>query len=269
MKINFFGTWIDEQNETLQIEQITRFIHSNKAHFVTYSNVHVVVTAHKDAELRHAVNEADIASPDGKPMEFVARAKGLKSFRRCTGPDMMLAVLKESEAKGYTNYFYGSTQDTLDKLKDRLMKKYPNLKILKMVSPPFRALTQEEDQQIIEEINTLSPDLIWVGLGAPKQEKWMHQKRNQITRGVMLGVGAAFDFHAQKIKRAPVWMQNAGLEWFHRLLSEPKRLLKRYLVTNTLFMIYLFKYGVSISQNGKSKNGQDKSEQSSEGESIQ
>lgn len=269
MKINFFGTWIDQQNENLQIEQITRFIHSNKPHFVTYSNVHVVVTAHKDAELQHAVNEADIASPDGKPMEFVARAKGLKTFRRCTGPDMMLAVLKESEAKGYTNYFYGSTQDTLDKLKEQLMTDYPNLIILKMVSPPFRLLTEEEDQQIIEEINTLSPDLIWVGLGAPKQEKWMHQKRNQIKRGVMLGVGAAFDFHAQKIKRAPMWMQNAGLEWFHRLLSEPKRLLKRYIITNTLFLIYLFKYGVTVKKISNSETSQDKSDQSSERESIQ
>jgi len=269
MRINFFGTWIDHQNETLQIEQITQFVQSNKAHFVTYSNVHVVVTAHKDAALRQAVNEADIASPDGKPIEFVARAKGLKSFRRCTGPDMMLAVLKESEAKGYTNYFYGSTQDTLDKLKDRLMRHYPNLKILKMVSPPFRPMTEEEDQRIIEEMNTLSPDLIWVGLGAPKQEQWMYQKRSQIKRGVMLGVGAAFDFHTQKIKRAPAWMQNAGLEWFHRLLSEPKRLFKRYLVTNTLFMVYLFKYGVSISENSKSENSRDRSESSSERESIQ
>ena len=269
MKINFFGTWIDQQNESLQIKKITRFIRSEKPHYVTYSNVHVVVTAHKDLALQHAVNEADIASPDGKPMEFVARAKGLKSFRRCTGPDMMLAILKESEIKGYTNYFYGSSQDTLDKLKEQLSIKYPNLKILKMVSPPFRPLTEEEDQQIIEEINTLSPDLIWVGLGAPKQEIWMHQKRSQLKSGVMLGVGAAFDFHAKKIKRAPVWMQNASLEWFYRLLSEPKRLLKRYVVTNTLFFIYLFKYGVPIGMQSESETSQEKSQQSSESESIQ
>ena len=246
VEVNFFGTWIDQQDEALQVEQVNAFIASGSAHYVTYSNVHVVVTAHKDEELRQAVNEADIASPDGKPMEFVARLKGLKEFRRCSGPDMMLALLEESQEKGYTNYFYGSTQETLDLLKEKLLQRFPNLKILKMYSPPFRSLTQDEEDAIITEMNTLSPDLIWVGLGAPKQEKWMHAQRGKLQRGVMLGVGAAFDFHAAKLKRAPRWMQQVGLEWFFRLMSEPRRLFKRYFVTNSLFILYLLRCGIKV-----------------------
>lgn len=246
MEINFFGTWVDQQNEVQQIEQVKAFVQSNRPHYVTYTNVHVVVTAHKDKNLMDAINHADIASPDGKPLEFIARLKGLKNFKRCTGPDMMLAILKESEKMGYSNYFYGSTQDTLDKLREKLLIKYPGLIIQKMYSPPFRSLTQEEEEQIIRELNLLQPDLIWVGLGAPKQEKWMYQLKNRLKKGVMLGVGAAFDFHADKIKRAPVWMQQSGLEWFFRLISEPRRLFKRYMVTNTLFVLYLIRYGVSL-----------------------
>jgi len=248
MKINFFGTWIDDQNEKRQLAQVNSFIQSNQPHYITYSNVRVVVTARKDKELMEAINQADISSPDGKPLEIVARLKGLKDFRRCAGPDMMLAILEESEKRGYTNYFYGSTRDTLDKLKDNLLKRYPKLKILKMYSPPFRPLTTEEEKVIIDEFNTLSPDLIWIALGAPKQEKWMFQVRKRLTRGTMLGVGAAFDFHAHTLKRAPRWMQQWGLEWFFRLISEPRRLFKQYLVTNTLFFWYLLKYGVKISE---------------------
>lgn len=248
MKINFFGTWVDQQSEELQIDQVNSFIRSNEAHFITYPNVRVVVTAKKDEELMHAVNQADIASPDGKPLEFVARLKGLKNFRRCSGPDMMLAILKESEIRGYTNYFYGSTDDTLNKLMVSLLKKYPKLKILKMYSPPFRPLTVEEENEIINELNMLSPDLIWIGLGAPKQEKFMYRLQNQLKRGVMFGVGAAFDFHANKIKRAPLWMQQLGFEWFFRLISEPRRLFMQYLVTNSLFFLYLLRYGVKISE---------------------
>ena len=246
VEVNFFGTWIDQQSEALQIEQVREFIRSGKAHYITYSNVHVVVTAHKDAALQEAVNEADIASPDGKPLEFVARLKGLKDFRRCTGPDMMLAILEESEKQGFTNYFYGSTQDTLDKLKESLIKRFPRLNIVRMYSPPFRALSADEEAEIIDEINTISPDLIWVGLGAPKQEKWMHQQRGKLKRGVMFGVGAAFDFHAEKLKRAPHWMQQVGLEWFYRLMSEPRRLFSRYFVTNSLFLMYLLRYGIKV-----------------------
>ncbi len=248
MQINFFGTWIDQQSEEQQVDQVNGFIQSNRPHYVTYSNVRVVVTATKNEELRHAINEADISSPDGKPLEIVARLKGLKDFRRCAGPDMMLAILEESEKRGYTNYFYGSTRDTLDKLKDNLLKRYPKLRILKMYSPPFRPLTTEEEKEIIDEFNALSPDLIWIGLGAPKQEKLMFQVRKRLKRGTMLGVGAAFDFHAQTLKRAPLWMQQWGLEWFFRLVSEPRRLFKQYLVTNTLFFWYLLRYGVKLSE---------------------
>ena len=246
MKINFFGTWVDQQSEEQQIKDVNKYVRSGSPHFITYPNVRVVVTANKDLELMEAINQADIASPDGKPLEFVARLKGLKDFKRCSGPDMMLAILKESEKQGYTNYFYGSTQVTLDSLKDCLLRQFPDLKILKMYSPPFRPLKQEEELEILAEMNELSPDLIWFGLGAPKQEKLMYRFKDRLNRGVLFGVGAAFDFHAQRIKRAPVWMQQFGLEWVFRIIVEPRRLFMQYLVTNSLFFVYLLKYGVKI-----------------------
>jgi N-acetylglucosaminyldiphosphoundecaprenol N-acetyl-beta-D-mannosaminyltransferase len=246
IQVNFFGTWVDQQSEFDQVGQINAFICSNRVHYVTYPNVHVVVTARNDDALRAAVNEADIASPDSKAMEFVARLKGLADFRRCAGPDMMLALLEEAEKKGYKNYFYGSTQQTLDLLSRELLTRFPALQIVKAYSPPFRPLTPEENAALLEEMNSLSPDLIWVGLGAPKQEKWIREQKAKLRRGVMLGVGAAFDFHAKRIKRAPKWMQRVGLEWLYRLMSEPRRLFMRYLTTNTLFLMYLVRYGVQI-----------------------
>ncbi len=246
MKINFFGTWVDQQSEELQIAKVNSFVQLNRPHYITYPNVRVVVTANRDDELMQAINQADISSPDGKPLEFVARLKGLKKFKRCAGPDMMLAVLQESEARGYSNYFYGSTPDTLHKLKDCLIKRYPKLNIVKMYSPPFRPLTMAEENELIQELNALAPDLIWVGLGAPKQEKLMYRLKSRLNRGVLFGVGAAFDFHSHKLKRAPLWMQKLSLEWFFRLISEPRRLFKQYLVTNSLFIFYLLKYGVKI-----------------------
>ncbi len=203
--------------------------------YITVANVHTTVMAYEDEVYRNIQNSGVMAIPDGGPLSSLGRMRGAKNMSRTTGPSYMEEILKVSDKKGYRHYFYGSTQETLDKLNNFLRMNYPNINIVGMYSPPFRELTLEEDNEIIRNINEANPDFVWVGLGAPKQEKWMHNHKGKI-KGLMIGVGAAFDYYAGNIKRAPLWMQNTNLEWLYRLIQEPKRLFKRYMVTNTKFI---------------------------------
>lgn len=217
------------------------FIESNlkeiKGNYICVSNVHTTVMAYEDVNYKNIQNGGVMALPDGKPLSVVSKLKGYKKCERVTGPDLMECIFEISEKKGYKHFFYGSTEETLKKLKKELNLKFKDLNIVGMYSPPFRELSEKEEIMIISEINKNQPDFVWVGLGAPKQEIWMNKNKNKIN-GLMIGVGAGFDYHAKNIKRAPNFMQNAGLEWLYRLLQDPKRLFKRYLVTNTKF-IYL------------------------------
>ena len=144
-----------------------------------------------------------------------------------------------SKTKGYKNYFYGSSENVLNKLRENLNKKYPGLVISGMHAPPFRQLAKEEDDRIVEKINNNGPDIIWVGLGSPKQDLWMHEHRSRINAPVMIGVGAAFDFLAEVKPQAPRWIRNNGFEWLFRLITEPKRLWRRYLIDNPRFIYYV------------------------------
>jgi N-acetylglucosaminyldiphosphoundecaprenol N-acetyl-beta-D-mannosaminyltransferase len=220
----------------LHIEQA---INVKESGYICFSNVHTVVTGKTDERFGRVTNQATMALPDGMPLVWLARLRGCKEVGKCSGPDVMTELLKLSVKKGYTNFFYGSTDDNLQILQKKLSEDFPGLKIAGAYAPPFRALTAQEDQAIIKMINAVNPDIIWVGLGAPKQEIWMYEHVKQIKSSVMLGVGAAFNFHAGTVKRAPRWMQNIGLEWFFRLTKEPSKLWKRYLVTNSLFCFYL------------------------------
>lgn len=247
MSINFFGTkisWICEQG---QLTMVNQFIKSNTPKYITYSNVHVVVTSKNNEMLRNAINSADLASPDGMPLVYFGRKHGAHCVEKCSGPDMLTKVIENGLDEGYKHYFYGSKQDTLDELENQLTIRYPEINIVGKYSPPFRKLLKEEDLTISEEINRLSPDCIWIGLGAPKQEIWMLEHKNALNRGVMFGVGAAFDFHAGKLKRAPVWMQVYSLEWLYRLVKEPRRLFRRYFKTNVLFLWYLLRHEIVVS----------------------
>lgn len=206
-----------------------------RGEYVCVSNVHTTVMAYNDESYRKVQNNAAIAVPDGKPLSLICKLRGHKEARRVAGPDLMPEILRLSETEGYTHYFYGSTEKTLKYLEKNIREKYPRLKIAGIYSPLFRRLTKEEDQKVIERINAAKPDFIWVGLGAPKQERWMHEHRGKVN-GIMIGVGAAFDFHAGTSKRAPKWMQEIYLEWLYRLIQDPKRLLKRYMFSNMEFI---------------------------------
>lgn len=219
---------------------IDRKIQHGSGGYICVSNVHTTVMAYDDESYRVIQNSALLALPDGKPLSVVSRKRGYPQAERVAGPDLMAEIFKASVQKGYCHYFYGSTQETLTALSNQLQEKYPGIRIEGMEAPPFRELTREEDAACIARINQAEADIVWVGLGAPKQEIWMYAHKDSI-KGLMIGVGAGFDFHAATVKRAPKWMQNIGMEWFYRLCQNPKRLWKRYVSTNWRFIRLLQK----------------------------
>lgn len=239
-KFRILGTDICVTDMEKTVAYLEANLEELKGHYVCVSNVHTTVTAYRDPEYRKIQNGAALNIPDGKPLSVVQHMAGLKQAGRVPGPDLMPRIYQISARKGYRHYFYGSTPQTLEALRERLLERYPGLQIAGMYSPPFRPLTQEEDEEIIRKINDAQPDFIWVGLGAPKQERWMAAHDGRVC-GVMLGVGAGFDFHAGTVRRAPEWMQEWCLEWLFRIGQDPKRLIPRYLDTNFSFVFDLLK----------------------------
>lgn len=203
--------------------------------YMCVSNVHTTVMSYDDETYCAVQNGGIMAIPDGGPLSSVGRKRGFSNMRRTTGPDYMGEIFKISAENGYRHFFYGSTQETLDLLKEKLETNYPGITIAGMYSPPYRTLTEEEDAAVIQMISEADADFVWVGLGAPKQERWMAEHQWKIN-GFMVGVGAGFDYFADKIKRAPKWMQKCNLEWLYRFLQEPKRLFKRYFYSNPKFI---------------------------------
>lgn len=217
------------------VSRIVRWGAARESRYVCVCNVHSVVTTTQDIEFKVAVNNADMATPDGAPVAWALRRLGHPGQERINGPDLMMKYLSEAERRGQVVFFYGSTEATLAQLRAALLRRFPKLRIGGVCAPPFHPLSKEEDDRIVRLINESGAQVVFVGLGCPKQEKWMAAHRGRI-RAVMIGVGAAFDYHSGVVKRAPLWWQQHGLEWLYRLGSEPRRLFKRYLVTNTLFI---------------------------------
>lgn len=228
--------FIDAVTWEQALARITNWAAARESRYVCICNAHSVVTTTQDVEFKIAVNNADMATPDGAPIAWALRRLGHADQERINGPDLMMKYLAEAERRKQSVFFYGSTEDTLARLKLELARRFPLLRIAGSYSPPFRALTREEDEQIVEMINASGANVVFVGLGCPKQEKWMADHRGRI-HAVMIGVGAAFDYHSGVLRRAPLWWQRNGLEWLYRLGSEPRRLFRRYMVTNTLFVV--------------------------------
>lgn len=222
------------------ISYITENLEGLKGNYICVSNVHTTVMSFRDEEYRKIQNSAAMALPDGQPLSIVSRRRGYADARRVPGPDLMPAILDLSQDKGYTHYFYGSTKSTLAQLKKEILGRYPRLRIAGMYAPPFRELTEDEDEKIVHRINESGADFVWVALGAPKQERWMYEHRNKVN-GLMIGVGAAFDFIAGTTKRAPMWMQKLCLEWVFRIMQNPRKMIPRYLNTNFSFLYYVHK----------------------------
>lgn len=237
---NILGVDIAAVNMQWLLEFTHKYIKDLSGDYMCVSNVHTTEMAHKDEAYCKVQNGGIMAIPDGTPLSIVGRKRGFGDMDRTTGPDYMLEIIKCSAEHGYSHYFYGSTEETLEKFRLKMEKDFPDVRIAGMYSPPFRKLTAEEKIEVIEKINSANADFVWVGLGAPKQELWMAEHQGKI-KGFMVGVGAAFDYFAGNIKRAPVWMQKMSLEWLYRLMQDPKRLFKRYFQTNVAFIWHILR----------------------------
>lgn len=236
---NILGVNINVTNMKETVSYIEENLRQLRGNYICISNVHTTVLSYEDKIYRNVQNTGAMALPDGRPLSIISRKRGFERAERVTGPDLMEEIFMISEEKGYTHYFYGSTCEILNQMKVNLAKKYPKLKIKGIYSPPFRELNDYEDKEIIRNINEANADFLWVGIGAPKQELWMYNHKNKVN-SLMIGVGAGFDYHGGRIKRAPMWMQKFSLEWLYRLLQDPKRLFFRYLSTNIKFIIYIW-----------------------------
>lgn len=233
---NIMGVNVAAINMQWLIGYLEKNLNALRGEYICVSNVHTIVTAFENEQYREVQNGGIMAIPDGGPLSYVGKHRGYGDMQRTTGPDLMGELFQLSSEKGYRHYFYGSTEKTLELLYEKLMEKYPGISIVGMYSPPFRPLSQKENELIVNNINEVCPDFIWVGLGAPKQEIWMSEHQGQF-QGLMIGVGAGFDYYAGNIKRAPEWMQKTNLEWLYRLIQEPRRLFGRYLYTNFKFIL--------------------------------
>lgn len=235
-KCNILGVNVSCLNMSTLLDYIKENLEKIKGKYICVTNVHTLITAYDNEEYRNIQNDAVLVLPDGGPVAKECQKRGFLETERTTGPDFLNEILKISDEYGYRHFFYGSTEETLKKLKSNIEKNYNNVNIVGTYSPPFRDLTKEEDNAVINMINESLADFLWVGLGAPKQEVFMASHKDRI-KSLMVGVGAGFDYIAGNIKRAPLWMQKCNLEWLYRLIQDPIRLFSRYLYTNTKFIL--------------------------------
>lgn len=249
MKIDIIGTKVNNINEESIIKNILFFCKdkvNKNARYICFANVHMIMEAYDNQSFQKIINEADIVAPDGMPLSWYmnkSRETSLKQ-KRISGPDTSLKLCEISSANNLKLGFYGSSEEVLKKMKKNLSEKFPGIDIALMISPPFRELNKEEKETMVNKINKSEVDLLFVGLGCPKQEKWMFEHKDKLNC-TMLGVGAAFDFIAGDKKMAPLLLQKAGLEWLYRLLQEPSRLWRRYLKHNPRFLFHLMKHNLN------------------------
>ena len=234
--MNVLGVGVSAIDITSALVSMERWIRVRGAHYVCVTGVHGVMESQRDPELRRIHNDADMVTPDGMPLVWIGKACGARQMQRVYGPDLLLASCAVSTSDGPRHYFFGSTPEVVASLTQRLRERFPALNVCGSVSPPFRPLTPAEDALLVDNINAARPDIVWVGLGTPKQERWMAAHLGRIDAPVMIGVGAAFDFVSGHKRQAPRWMQRSGLEWLFRLAAEPQRLARRYLVNNPAFV---------------------------------
>lgn len=221
-------------NESI-IEKIGELVEQKAGGYVCFSTVHMVMESHDDPEFAAKVNSADLIITDGVPIVWMQKLQGAKAATRVRANDLMIALCDYAERNNLKVGFYGGRPKVVDEILKKAEKDFPNLQISYAYSPPFRPLTEAEDERITSEINDSGAQILFVGLGCPKQENWMAEHKDKL-KAVMLGVGASFDFYAGMVRESPEWMGKVGLEWLFRLAQEPKRLWRRYLILNPRFI---------------------------------
>jgi N-acetylglucosaminyldiphosphoundecaprenol N-acetyl-beta-D-mannosaminyltransferase len=239
-RVDVLGVGVSAIDMEQALAAIAGWIERRERHYVCVTGVHGVMESRRDDELRRIHNASGLTTPDGMPMVWAGRRSGAAHMRRVYGPDLMLAVCERAVRRGWSSYFYGGAPGVAERLAERLAERFPGLKVAGTFSPPFRAATPAEDAATVEWIERAAPDLVWVGLGTPKQERWMAAYSQRLSAPVLLGVGAAFNIHAGLLPQAPRWMRRSGLEWLYRLAREP-RLAGRYLRNNPRFLLEILR----------------------------
>ncbi|MEV6290593.1 WecB/TagA/CpsF family glycosyltransferase [Streptomyces sp. NPDC051896] len=235
-RVDVLGVGISAVDPHMALDEITRWIENGERDYVCVTGVYGVMESQRDIVLRRAYNASGLSVPDGMPMVWAGHRAGAHWMRRVYGPDLMLTVLARAAERGWSSFLYGGAPGVPELLGEQLVARIPGLKIVGAYSPPFRSLTADESDAVAAMINASGADLVWVGIGAPKQELWMAEHRSSLDAHVLIGVGAAFDFHAGLKPQAPQWMQRSGLEWTYRLATEPRRLWRRYLFNNPAYL---------------------------------
>jgi N-acetylglucosaminyldiphosphoundecaprenol N-acetyl-beta-D-mannosaminyltransferase len=210
-----------------------------RSHYICVANVHVIMEGRHDSSFGEVLRSADLCVPDGMPLVWLGRHRGHALHKRVYGPDLLIEFCRMTKDARYAHFFLGGKPGVAEKLSNELQGRFPGFQVAGIYSPPFRQLTQEEDEALIERINRAAPDVLWIGLGCPKQERWMREHRDKLHVPAVVGVGQAFDIHSGDAPQAPGWMRENGLEWVYRLYREPRRLWRRYLIYNTKFIFTL------------------------------
>jgi N-acetylglucosaminyldiphosphoundecaprenol N-acetyl-beta-D-mannosaminyltransferase len=238
-RLDVLGVQVSAADIPIAIDEIDRWVRQGHHGYVTLTGVHGIMEAVRDEKIRRVHNSAGLVLPDGMPLVWLLWHGGFKFADRVCGPDLMPALFDHSQQTGYRHFLYGATPRTLDLLQGNLKRQFPAAEIVGAHAPPLRPAGADEDEAVIETINASEADIIWVGLSTPKQELWMARHRDRLLAPVLIGVGAAFDFHAELVRQAPRWLQRTGLEWAFRMAMEPRRLARRYLRNNPAFLAHI------------------------------
>ena len=235
-RVEILGVPISVVDMQSAVKTISKWIESGESRYICATDMHSVMQAQTNPLHRAALSKADMVIPDGMPIVWVSRSRGAMEIQRVSGPDLMLPLCDVAATKGWSHYFYGGADGVAEAVGNNLARRFPGMVIAGTHCPPFRELSSSETDAAISKINAARPHVVWVGLGCPKQEIWMLRNVSRLNGAVVIGVGAAFDFYAERIGRAPAWMRSSGLEWLHRLAREPSRLWRRYLLLGPKFI---------------------------------
>jgi N-acetylglucosaminyldiphosphoundecaprenol N-acetyl-beta-D-mannosaminyltransferase len=233
---NVLGVKVSAVNLSTAVDMADRWIGAKNRGYICVTGVHGVMEAQKDAEFLHILNHAFINTPDGMPMSWVGHLQGLSQMDRVFGPDFMAAMCQLSVERGYRHFLYGGEPGVAELLKETLQRRFPGLRVVGTYTPPFRNLSAAEEDDVLTQVQVSKPHILWVGLSTPKQERFMAHYIDRLEVPLLVGVGAAFDYHTGRVRDCPHWIKRAGLQWVHRLLQDPKRLWKRYLRNNPVFI---------------------------------
>ena len=221
------------------LTRIAEELHARRKGYVCLIGVHGIMEAQRDPRVAQVYARATLMVPDGTPTVWVGRWQGFHAMQRVAGPDLMLEIFRREEFAHCTHFLYGGKEGVAEELRATLMRRFPSAQIIGTYTPPFRDLTLDEEELLAARIDELKPDILWVGISTPKQERFMMRFLPLIDSTLMFGVGAAFDFHTGRIKDSPQWLKRAGLQWLHRLIQDPRRLLWRYLRNNSTFLWHI------------------------------